>query len=192
MKNKWKRRFLLLLGLNLLIVIILSVLVMVPSRDNGKIELNDPNNKNVSFQVKSNKNDLNRLINQYLKKEAADSPIEYQVQLQDEVELYGALQFFSQQIDLKLTFEPEALDNGDMVLKQKSISLGRLSLPVSYVLQFIAENYKLPRGIDIQPNEKLVYVHMQQLKNKSDIKIRVNKFDLKKDDIVFTLLVPVE
>ena len=92
----------------------------------------------------------------------------------------GTLPFFSQELDLKLTFEPEALENGDLVLKQKSISVGSLHLPVSYVLKFIKENYKLPKGVDIQPNEKLIYVNMQQLKLKSDVEIKANRFDLQK------------
>ncbi|MEH7245215.1 YpmS family protein [Neobacillus niacini] len=192
MKNKWKRGFFLLLGLNGLIVIILLTLIMIPAGEKGKIQQNIPDNESVSFEVKSNKADLNRLINQYIKKEAADSPIEYSVRLENEVELYGTLPFFSQEVDLKLTFEPEALDNGDLVLKQKSISVGSLPLPVSYVLKFIKENYKLPKGVDIQPNDKLIYVEMKQLKLKSDVKIKANRFDLLKDDIAFTILVPVE
>jgi uncharacterized protein YpmS len=192
MKNKWKTGFFLLVGFNVLIGIILLSLILVPADKNEKIQQTVPDNKNVSFQVKSNKADLNVLINQYIKKEAADSPIEYSIQLQDEVELYGTLQFFSQEVDLKLTFVPEALDNGDLVLKQRSISVGSLPLPVSYVLKFIKENYKLPNGVDIQPNDKMIHVHMQQLKLKSDVKIKVNKFDLVKDDIAFTILVPVE
>lgn len=192
MKNKWKTGFFLLLGFIVLIVIILLSLILIPSSDNGKVQQTVPDNKNVSFEVKSNKADLNVLINQYIKKEAADSPIEYSIQLQDEVELYGTLPFFSQEVDLKLTFEPEAVENGDLVLKQKSISVGSLPLPVSYVLKFIKENYKLPNGVEIQPNEKIVHVNMQQLKLKSDVRIKANRFDLKKDDIAFTILVPVE
>lgn len=164
----------------------------MPNGEDEKIQPKNPDDNVVTFQVKSNKNDLNRLINQYLKKEAADSPIDYQVQLRDEVELYGTLPFFSQEIDLKLTFEPEALDNGDLVLRQKSISLGSLNLPVSYVLKFISENYKLPKGVIIQPDDKLVYVNMQELKLNSNIKLKADKFDLKKDDIAFSILVPVE
>ncbi|WHZ01414.1 YpmS family protein [Neobacillus sp. YX16] len=191
MKNKWKTGFFLILGLNLFIGIILLSLILVPADEKVKLQ-NIPDDKSVSFQVKSNKADLNVLINQYIKKEAADSPIDYSVQLQDEVELYGTLKFFSQEVDLKLTFVPQALDNGDLVLKQRSISVGSLPLPVSYVLKFIKDNYKLPKGVEIQPNDKMIHVHMQQLKLKSDVKIKANKFDLVKDDIAFTIVVPVE
>jgi uncharacterized protein YpmS len=192
MKNKWKKGFLLLLGIDLLIVGILSLLILIPATSKDKNKPTRLKGDNISFLVKSNKNDLNMLINHYLKEEAADSPIDYRVILGDEVELYGTLPFFSEKINMKLTFEPEALGNGDLVLKQKSISIGSLNLPVSYVMKFISENYKIPRGVDIRPNDKLVYINMQQLKLNSDIKIKANKFDLKKDDIAFTLLVPVK
>lgn len=192
MKNKWKKAFLILLGLNLLIVIVISSLVLIPTGSKQSSKQKVQSGDSVSFHVKSNKNDLNMLINHYLKKEAADSPIDYQVVLGDEVELYGTLPLFSEKINMKLTFVPTALSNGDLVLKQKSINIGSLPLPVSYVLKFIRENYKLPKGVDIRPNDNLVYVNMQQLKLKSDIKVKVDTFDLKNDDIAFTLLVPIK
>ncbi|WHY75756.1 YpmS family protein [Neobacillus sp. WH10] len=192
MKNKWKIGFLLLLGINLLFVIIILSLAMAPSNEKEISKLKSPTGEQVSFHVKSNKYDLNRLINYYLKEEAADSSIDYRVILGDEVELYGTLPFFSEKLNLKLTFEPIAQKNGDLVLEQQSMSVGKLNLPISYVLNFISENYKLPKGVEIRPNDHLVYIHMQQLKLKSNLKIKADKFDLKKDDITFTILVPVK
>ncbi|MBV7508073.1 YpmS family protein [Bacillus sp. sid0103] len=191
MKNKWKIGFLILLGINLLFAIIMLSLVMFPSEGPQTSKSKVPTQEHVSFHVKSNKNDLNMLINHYLKEEAADSSIDYRVLLEDEVELYGTLPFFSEELNMKLTFRPSALENGDLVLKQRSMTIGSLHLPISYVLNFISENYKLPKGVEIRPKDKLIYVNMQQLKLKSDIKLKADKFDLKKDDIAFTILVPV-
>ncbi|WML45003.1 YpmS family protein [Neobacillus sp. PS3-40] len=192
MKNKWKKGFFLLLGIDLLIAVLVISLILIPANEKKKNNLPTSNKDAVSFYIKSNKNDLNQLINHYLKKEAADTPIDYQVHLGNEVELYGEIPFFSEKLNMKLTFEPKALENGDLLLKQKSIALGSLHLPVSNVLTFIRENYQLPAGVDIRPRDKLVYINMQNLKLKSDTKVKVNKFDLQKDDIAFTLLVPVE
>jgi uncharacterized protein YpmS len=192
MKNKWKAGFLLLLGINLLLAIVILSLTMFPSEGPQKSKVEVPVGEHVSFHVKSNRNDLNMLINHYIKEEAADAPIDYRVLLGDEVELYGTLPFFSDELNLKLTFEPSALENGDLVLKQKSMTIGNLHLPISYVLNFISGNYKIPKGVDIRPKDKLIYIHMQQLKQKSDIKIKADKFDLKNDDIAFTILVPVK
>lgn len=193
MKNRWKKGFFLLLGIDVLIIMIIVFLATMPVDQNKTGPLTKkPITDSVSFYIKSNKEDLNMLINHYLQKEAADSPVEYQVRLANEVELYGTLPFFSETLNMKLTFEPEALKNGDMILRQKSISIGSLHLPVAYVLKFISENYKLPTGVQIRPNDKLVYMNMDEFKLKSGAKVRVNKFDLKKDDIAFTLFVPVK
>ncbi|MED3625479.1 YpmS family protein [Neobacillus thermocopriae] len=190
MKNKWKIGFLILLGANLLFAIIIFSLVLTPDQEIKNVKSKDDNNY-VSFQVHSNKYDLNQLINHYIKKEAADSPIEYRVLLGDDVELYGSLPVFSQEVNMKLTFVPKALENGDLVLIQKSMSIGNLPLPISYVLKFISENYKLPKGVEIRPNDKQIYVHMQQLNLKSDMKIQVDQIDLKNDRISFFIFVPV-
>ncbi|WML30974.1 YpmS family protein [Neobacillus sp. OS1-32] len=153
MKNKWKMGFLILLGIDLLFAIIILSLVMAPSKDIEREIAKHPVGEHVSFHVKSNKYDLNKLINHYLDEEAADSPIHYRVVLADEVELYGKISIFSEEINMKLTFKPKALKNGDLVLRQESMSLGDLPLPNSYVLKFISENYKLPKGVQIRPKE---------------------------------------
>jgi uncharacterized protein YpmS len=192
MKNKWKLGFLILLGIDLLVVVILFILLQVPASETEMPKVKASDAEYVPLLVQSNKKDLNKLINHYLKKEAADSPVDYMVHLGDEVELYGTIPFFSQQLNTKLTFEPEALTNGDLVLKQRSISIGSMHLPVAYVLKIIRDNYKLPPGFEIKPNNKLVYIHMQNIKLNSGIKVKANKFDLKKDNIAITLLVPAK
>ncbi|WP_316569888.1 YpmS family protein [Neobacillus sp. YIM B06451] len=192
MRNKWKTAFLILLGLVLAAIVTMFILAMVPLDGLKKEQAEVMDGEAVSFLIRTNRDDVNKLINHYLEKEVADTPVNYEVRVNDEVELYGTVPFFSQELNMKLTFVPEALENGDLLLKQKSISVGQLRLPVPYVLDFIRKSYKLPKGVAIWPNERQVVVHMQQLKLKSDVKLKANSFDLEKDDISFTLLVPVK
>lgn len=190
-KNKWKIGFFILLGIVAAAILLVWVLVASPVEE-SKPEpgASGAGSDDVAFNVSTNKRDLNRVINHYLEEEAKNSQIDYQVLLTDEVELYGTLPLFSQELELRLTFEPQALKNGDLILKQRSISVGKLNLPVSTVLKFVRDSYDMPDAVNIQPKEERVYVSMQRLKLKSDIKVRVNEFDLKKDNIKFTLLVP--
>lgn len=192
MKNKWKTLFLILLAINLLVIVTLVVIINIPSFQDERRQDKDYHGEMVHFKIQSNKNDLNKIINHYIESEGLKSPIDYKVLLDHEVELYGTIKVFTQDIEMKLTFEPEALENGDLLLKQKSISIGQLQLPVSYVLKFIRDKYDFPKWVNIQPNDEIIYVALQQMKLKSDIKVKVDKFDLPNDQILFTLMVPTD
>ncbi|MDZ5473116.1 YpmS family protein [Bacillus sp. 31A1R] len=191
MKMYWKRLFFILLGINIAVLAVLAFLLYVPADED--LDLQDYDDEQlVKFNIQSNKKDLNKLINHYIETEGPKSPFKYNVLLTDEVELYGTIKVFTQDIEMKLTFEPEALPNGDLLLKQKSISIGQLQLPVSYVLKFIRDKYDFPRWVIIQPNDEMIYVSLQKMKLKSDIKVKVDEFNLKSDLIKFTLMVPTQ
>lgn len=190
--NSWKKLFISLIILNITVVVGVIFLIFLPTKDE-EIALKDISQDDyVQFQVQSNKADLNRLINHYIEEQGLNQRIKYNVTLTDQVELYGTMKVFTQDVELKLTFESESLENGDLILRQKTISIGHLQLPVPVVLKFIRDSYDIPSWITIRPNDEEVYVNLHELKLKSDTKVRVNTFDLKRDNIVFTLLVPIK
>ena len=190
----WKRLFILLLGLNVALVFFLFTFFLFMINDTGnetKIPTIDLTQKQVALQIKTNKQDLNRVINHYLEKELS-STYDYQVLLTDQVELYGAIPIFNEELNVKLTFEPKPLENGDLELQQKNMSIGNLSLPPSLVLKFIQNSYSLPEWIMIQPSEEKIYVSLNTFKLKSNFKVLVDEFNLKDDDIRFSLQLPMD
>jgi uncharacterized protein YpmS len=192
--HHWKRLFFLLIGVNIafvfLVILVFVILIKSPIED-AKVPDTQTVQSGVQFNVKTNKQDLNLLINHYIKKEYSGS-LDYEVLLTDEVELNGKIPVFSENVEMKLTFEPIALENGDLVLQQKNILIGKLTLPVPLVLNFIQNSYSLPDWVTIQPYEEKVYMKLQNMKLKSDLKVKVTEFDLKNDDIEFSLRVPLE
>ena len=190
----WKRLFILLLGLNVALVFLLFTFFLFMINDTGnetKIPTIDSTHKQVALQIKTNKQDLNRVINHYLEKEL-HSTYDYQVLLTDQVELYGAIPIFNEELNVKLTFEPKPLENGDLELQQKNMSIGNLSLPPSLVLKFIQNSYSLPEWIMIQPSKEKIYVSLNTFKLKSNFKVLVDEFNLKDDDIRFSLQLPMD
>ena len=190
----WKRLFILLLGLNVALVFLLFTFFLFMINDTGnetKIPTIDSTEKQVALQIKTNKQDLNRVINHYLEKELS-STYDYQVLLTDQVELYGAIPIFNEELNVKLTFEPKPLENGDLELQQKNMSIGNLSLPPSLVLKFIQNSYSLPEWIMIQPSKEKIYVSLNTFKLKSNFKVLVDEFNLKDDDIRFSLQLPMD
>ena len=76
----WKRLFILLLGLNVALVFLLFTFFLFMINDTGnetKIPTIDSTQKQVALQIKTNKQDLNRVINHYLDTELS-STYDYQ------------------------------------------------------------------------------------------------------------------
>lgn len=190
--KKWKKLFFLLLGINVVIIGLLIVMMKLPNRDEAYFTESLENNQYAPLSIQTNKENLNQIINHYLNDQGLTGAFDYKVILDEAVELYGSIPVFSQNVQLKLTFEPTALENGDIVLQQKSISVGRLQLPVPYVLKLVHDHYKLPKWVYIRPNEENIYVSLQSMKLKSDVKVKVDQFNLQDDEIRFTLLVPIK
>lgn len=190
--NKWKTLFFVLLGAIVVVLVSLLVMMSIPPKDDQYNGANLNEADYAPFKVSTNKNDLNLLINHYLEEEILDGAIDYQVILDDEVNLYETLPVFSQNLQLKLSFEPAAMENGDIMLQQKGISVGQMNLPISFVMKLISDNYHIPDWVVIQPNEERIYVALTEMKLKSDVKVKVDQFDLENDDIDFTLMVPVK
>ncbi|MEK4029054.1 MULTISPECIES: YpmS family protein [Bacillaceae] len=191
MKKGWKLAFLGLLALNVIIIFILVIGLFSPIKDEP-LPKAYPAKEAVEFHVRSNKEDLNRVIKTFIEKEKEKSFVDYNVYLRDQVELYGDIAVFSERIDYKLTFEPEALKNGNVILRQKGIKVGRINLPVSYVLKAARDAYQFPDWVKIMPNDELIYISLDKMKLESDLKVKADRIDLKKDDIRFTFQLPVE
>ncbi|RFU66462.1 DUF2140 family protein [Peribacillus saganii] len=188
--KKWRTLFFGLLLINIIAIALFVILISLPADKNELKQNSWADDEDVQFKVRTNKSDLNILINRYLENEGLTGPVDYHVILADQVELFGTVPAFGRDFKMKLTFEPEALDNGNLLLKQKSVSLGQLNLPVSYILSFIKKQYKMPNWVSIQPNEEKVYLSLKNLKLKSNVRVKAEEFNLKNDRISFILSVP--
>lgn len=189
--HHWKRLFYLLLGVNIAAIVIILALLNIPLEEPAipNNEMNDGDR--VSFEIKTNKNDVNQLINHYIKKESS-TEFAYKVYLAEkEVIFLGELPLLGMVIDLKMTFQPSALNNGDLLLEQHSFSLGRIQLPVPVLLKIIQESYQFPEWITIQPNQQRIYVSFNRMSLENDNRIKVKAFDLENDRLEFLFEVPV-
>jgi len=188
----WKILFFTLLAVNLVFAGILFYWMTRPIEDTASLDRLNQNKDMVSIPFSSNKEDLNRVINHYIEEEVADSPIDYDVLLTDNLELYGTLRAFGKDVQLKVLFEPYTTNNGNILLRHRSIQIGEMSLPATFVLNYINEKYKVPEWVTINPAKKTIYLSLREMDLKSGITLEAKKFDLRNDDIQMNLLVPVE
>ncbi|KOO50798.1 YpmS family protein [Priestia koreensis] len=186
--KKWKRLFWGLLTLNIVIVLVVIVLIFQPADNQPFPSGNQPQKKQVELTILAKKKDLNALIDKYLQKEFHNEELNYNVRLTDQVEVNGTIQAFDNKLDVQMAFEPHVQKNGGIILEQKSLSVGKLQLPVRTVLKYVNNNFNLPDYVKINPADESVYVGLQEMRTTNDFRVKVEKFNLEKDEFRFKLI----
>lgn len=184
-KTRWKIAFFTLLGGIISIIIMVGGMVLSTDQPTSLPNTFMDNKKSIQFNISTHKEDLNKLLNQYVNINTS-----YNVHLKNDViEFKGFVPVLSEKVQVKITFIPKASNSGDLILIPKSFSLGKLNLPISSVLKLVNSSVKLPEWIIVQPVNKTIYVELQKMRvNHSPMKIKVNHINLKKDDISLKLL----
>lgn len=190
-RNYWKWICLTLISLLLILAgwIYVAVFILSPQQEPTPSLIS--NKSAVEFQTSTTKSDLNQLISTYIEDFSKDQDIGYKVFVANNVNFTAEAKIFDQPVELHLKFSPKVVDNGNVELTLKDMSVGALPLPVSYVMNYVSKNYKFPNWVTIIPKKEKIYLSLDKLKLKGDTKVRVDILNLKKDDISFTLLVPV-
>ncbi len=192
-KNKvWKKRFYLLLAINGIIIIGLAVYLYspIPKKELDIASKQYESENSSQFVVRTTKQNLNNLVNAYLDKLLVNTDHVYSIHLDEDVQLFGELPLFSSTVPLLIHFEPIVQENGDLVLKQKSISVGQLQLPNKKIMQYVEKYLPTPEWVIINPRDEEVYVKVTEMEIKSNFKIAVEQFDIEANNIAFKIEVP--
>lgn len=183
--------FWLLLSLDVIIIVVLLALIFWPVE-----EANIPSRHQVdeeqssSFTIRTTRENLDELVNAYLDKLLKGSQHHYKISLEDDVHLMGELPVFSTTVPLSVHMEPLVQKNGDIVLKQKSISIGLLELPNKKIMEYMKKYLPMPEWVAIDPADSEIYLAVTQMDIKSNFHVKVKHLDLEANNIAIQLKVP--
>ncbi|HLS67113.1 MAG TPA: YpmS family protein [Pseudogracilibacillus sp.] len=191
-KVNWKRRFGILLTVNIVVLFFLAIYIYSPIPEVEIKQSSEQYKKEHSseFIVRTTKQNVNNLVNAYLDKLLDSTTHEFSIHLDDDVQLFGELPIFSSTVPLLIHFEPIVQDNGDLVLKQKSISVGQMKLPNKKIMQYVSQYLPVPDWVIINPKEEEIYVQVTEMDIKSNFHVAVHQFDLEANNISFQIEVP--
>ncbi|UHA58222.1 YpmS family protein [Metabacillus litoralis] len=189
--RRWKISFFVLAGINVLFLLFVTVSSLIPTEKPSAQNTKVSKEGTVPFLIKTQKSDLTHLVNHYLKQETDQQNLQYRVEFEDKVNVYGVVKAFNKDIDMKLILEPKVKSDGNVQLLVNELSIGQLKLPVSYVLKYMNTYYDLPKYVVIDSSKKMIDIYLDQLTLKSGLSARAESFNLEKDDITFTLYVPL-
>jgi len=191
-KKNWRKRFITLCIINVIVIVALFMYLYSPIPEKDlQLATKDYSKENSSeFYIRTTKQNLNNLVNAYLDKLLLGTNHHYSVNLDEDVQLFGELPIFSTTVPLLINLEPIVQENGDIALKQKSISVGSLQLPNRKIMQYIDKYLPMPEWVIVNPKEEEIYVKVTEMDIKSNFKVKVEQFDLEANNISFKINVP--
>ncbi|MFS0750229.1 YpmS family protein [Oceanobacillus sp. 1P07AA] len=193
MINKWKKLFIGLFALNVLVIIIVLTLIFWPVSSNQYPSSNNIDEQESSeFIIRTTKQNLNSLVNAYIEKLLEGTNHHYRIALEEDVHLMGELPVFSSTVPLSVRLEPLVQPNGDLILKQKSISVGLLELPNKKIMEYMGRYLPMPEWVTINPEEQEIYVAVTDMDIQGNFQVSVENIDLEANNIALKLNVPYE
>lgn len=150
------------------------------------------NDTDPAFQIQLKKKQINRLIDYYLNEFLGDTGVKYKFYLEDQAMLKGNFNLLGQKMGFYLYFEPYVLDNGNVILQAKSLSIGTLSLPVKDILRYVGNQMKIPDWVEIQSQKEAVVLHLDQFQLQNGMYAKMEKINLIDDDIRMNIYLPLE
>lgn len=184
--NKWKRLFFILLAINFILAAGFVALVLLPGE---QAQVKDASESEYGFQVTSTKESLAAFVNSYLNDKASNK-LDYKVEIDDDVHVAGKIKAFSTSIDAFIAFELTVKKNGDVELNVTKFSLGKLSIPISFVLNYMDSFYELPSFVHVHPGDKSIEVRLSEMPLTNGMYVKADKINLEKDEIEFSYYHP--
>lgn len=186
-RNFWRSAFFALLLTVLLAILLLTGLLTngFTARSTLPAKVQDTAKGQPIFTVQANKQQLETLINRQMKN-SKDHKLTYQVAIGNQVELKGTYRLLFTGIPFLLKFNP-SVSNGDIVLKESEVKLGRIRLPDQEVLGFLKVGTNFPKWVIIRPSERQVYINLSQIKMQGGMFLRAKSIDLANNDVSFNV-----
>lgn len=190
-KNFWKILFFGLLGLVCGIVLLFAFRIISHREPDlvigeTRAELNDE----PVFQVSLTKSQTNDLINFFLDDFQKDSELKYYFRLENKALLTGTYNLLGYDIDFYVYFEPYVLENGDLQLIAKSLSIGTLSLPTSELLKYVEKNLPIPEWVEVDPENEKILLHLNEYSLNNGMSVKVEELNLVDDKILINVYLP--
>ena len=191
--DPWKWAFAILLGLVLGFIVFVWFQVTTPSSDQKQIatQTTQKQGQYANVNVVLNKEQLSAAVNYYLQQNQKKGAIKYRFVLDKSAILMGTTKILGKDVSFTLYATPQLDDSGNLVLKTKSVAIGSLNAPPSFVLGYIKNNYDLGKWAKINASKATITLDLNQLTKKQGIKIQGEKCDLKQDDLQFKVAFPL-
>lgn len=143
------------------------------------------------LDIRSQKAQINKIVSVYLEDLQKDSKKgqdqNYQFILKNEALISGEFDLLGFPLRFYLYLDPFVMDDGNVQLKAKSLSVGALNLPIAQVLRMIAKAPQIPKWVEVDPKSEVIVLRLDQFQLSNGLYLRAKKINLVEDEIEFSI-----
>lgn len=188
--NGWKWAFFFLLALILISFGVLWHEVHVTT-SHQSTQVSQPVKTASSFYVELNRRQVNAIVNSYLTRIQKGQKIKYRFVIGKKYgTVTGKAKVLHTPVQFAVNFTPKKLANGNVLLRATGMEVGRLKLPMKFVLGYIANHYRFPNWVTINPSKKTVLLDLNKYSRHKTMHYRADTIDMASGRFRFLILIP--
>lgn len=189
--NWWKWAFIVLLAVIIIGTGTIISKVTAPTTSPAVARKVKPSDASVTVEL--NRKQVNALAANYLNRFLKGQKIKYTFLVGKRyATLTGDTKFPGAKIRFAINFVPERQKNGNVLLTAKGLSVGRLNIPVKFVMGYIAKNYNIPDWVKINAKKKTVLLDLNQYSQKRSLKYSAQEINMPAGRFKFLITVPTD
>ncbi|WP_367341684.1 YpmS family protein [Limosilactobacillus sp.] len=188
--NWWKWAFFALVAILLISggVVYHKITAPVPSNMMGTPAYRKTDN---AVQVDLNRKQVNALSSNYLNHFLHNSKIKYRFIVGPKyATLIGKTKVLGAKVQFALNCVPKRLSNGNVLLRAKGLAVGRLNLPVSFVMGYVENTYKLPKWVTINQHSKTVLLDLNKYSRSKQLRYSAKEINMTKGQFKIQIAIP--
>lgn len=187
--NWWKWAFFLLLALILITGGVMVNRAAAPAPQPAVSRT--VNNRDTSVMVELNRKQVNALSANYLNKFLKGQQVKYHFIVGNKyATLTGDTHFMGVKIRFALNFIPEKTRDGNVLLRAKGLTVGRLNIPIKFVMGYIAKNYNIPKWVLINAKKKTILLDLNRYSKNKSVQYNAQEIDMQDGRFKFLITVP--
>jgi len=188
--NIWKWVAIILIALILGFGAYLGTQVLRSPREAQTVQTTN-GNEAASVPIKMDRQQLNALASYYLTDFQKGQPLKYRFVVRtDGAYLLGTTKVLGQSVSFVITMQPSVISHGNISLKATRLSVGTMSLPIGFVINYVNNNYKIPKWVKLNAKTKTIDLYLDKIVGKHDVRYSVDKLDLKQNQFNFEMHIP--
>lgn len=154
-------------------------------------ETKAPKSSDASLELVLSRKQVNALSSNYLNQFLKDKKIKYQFIVGKKyASVIGVTKFMGVQVKFALNSVPEKTSQGNVLLHAKSLSVGQLKLPMSYIMGYIKKHYTLPDWVSLNQKKRTILLDLNKYSQNKAINYHVNEINMEQGEFRIGLTIP--